>query len=489
MTEANRFAEVTPQKPRLSRLTMVLDKGMGLKQLDDWLEVAAPFVDLVKFGWGTSEVIPRSVVKAKVQRLQEAKVRVLPGGTLTEFYIIKDRLREFILAMDALGINEVEVSDGTIDLPPQQRSNIVHLLKEEGFLVTTEVGSKDPAKDRRLTWEDRARLVNVDLEAGAEFVTIEARESGTLGFFGEDKAVHGEELVQFMSQVPINRVMFEAPLKSQQADLIHRIGSNVNLGNIPPDEVIPLETLRRGLRSDTLMFFHGNSVPVRLGQGPSDALAAAQRGDVVVVVDALRASSTIAAALTAGAREVRVVTSVWECQGEVTAGERGGVKVPEADLDNSPVAMMRHDFAGQALTLTSTNGAECIFAAGSVNQATVLIGALVNCTAVARAASRLARDGNRGVTVIMAGRNQVLAPEDYLSATEIVLAMGSTILHPGTELMEPSDPSPVFHESDSGRNLVDRGAESDVTFCSQKDCLNVVPALCDGVVKPLSLNP
>lgn len=472
-----------PPKPRSRGMTMVLDKGMSLRNLEDWLEVAGPYTDVVKFGWGTSAVLPLEVVRAKVERLFKAQVKAMPGGTLTELYFLQDRITQLVSDFREAGFTMLEVSNGTVDMHPQQRSKLIRRLIREGFEVSTEVGNKDPARDRRLSWSDRARLVNGDLEVGASYVTIEARESGTLGFFGDDHAIQEDELARFLEHVDPGRVMFEAPIKSQQADLIRRLGPQVNLGNIAPEEVISLETLRRGLRSDTLMSVHGSPVSVRLGQGPADALAASGRGDVVVVVDALRASSTIVAALAAGATEVRVVASIGECVGDVTAGERGGIKLPTLDMDNSPTAMLRTDFCGRALSLTSTNGAECILAAASNIDARVLVGGMVNCTAVARSAAQMATDLGKGISVIMAGRNELLAPEDWLSATEIILAMGPTRLHPGVELMDPQDPVALFHDSEAGRNLVERGAESDVAFCAQRDSLDLAPVLVDGVFK------
>ena len=469
-------------KPRYSRLTMVLDQGMPMRQTEDWLSICAPYVDVVKFGWGTSALMSQSAVAAKIGLLRDHNVIASPGGTLTELYFLQGRIDQMIEDYRTAGFTSVEVSDGTVQMQDQQRATLVTRLVNEGFTVSTEVGSKDPARDRRLTPEERARLVLMDLDGGASYVTIEARESGTLGFFGADQEVLNSELEIFVGLVDPARVMFEAPIKAQQTELILRLGNDVNLGNIPPGEVLSVESLRQGLRSDTLLAMHGEPVNVRLGQGPSDALEASRRGDVIIVVDALRASSTIAAALTAGCSSVRVVATVEDCRGDLTAGERGGIKIPDLDFDNSPLGILSSDVAGRSLTLTTTNGAECILAACSEPKATVLVGALVNASAVGREAWQLAREKKRSVAVIMAGRNQVLAEEDLLSASEIILAMGNVRLYPGSELMPPTDPDALFHESASGRNLVERGSEDDVSFCARKDALNVVPRVVDGLI-------
>ena len=469
-------------KPRSRRLTMVLDKGMSVSETENWVEVAGPFVDVVKFGWGTSALFPVDFLQEKVEVLKANNVDVTPGGTLTEIYVLQNRLEEMVRDYRHVGFTTVEVSDGTIPMHHQQRLSLIRRLIAEGFKVVSEVGSKEPARDRRISTEERAQLVEADLDAGASHVIIEARESGTLGFFGDDKVVDDEALETFVSLVSSERVLFEAPLKSQQVALIKLLGSDVNLGNIPPSEVIALETLRQGLRADTVLNVHGHPPEVRMGTGPAEALAAASRGDVIVVVDALRASTTIAAALAAGVSEVKVVSRVDECVGDLTAAERGGVKFPGADLDNSPMSMLTAEIEGRSLVLTTTNGAECILAAASGQTSLVFVGSLSNCSAVAEAASAAARETNRNITVVSAGRNLLPAEEDDYTASEIILGMGSVRLHQTSQLSSPCDATVLFHESESGRNLVDRGADADVSFCAQKDTLAVVPMWRDGVL-------
>lgn len=467
--------DVGPHKPRVERMTMVLDKGLSLTETQNWLEVAAPYVDVVKLGWGTSGLFPLQTLREKIAMLRAARIGVTPGGTLTELYLLQNRIPELIRDYTDCGFDVVEVSDGTVPMHPRLRSRVIGMLLAEGFRVVTEIGSKEPARDRRMTPHQRADLVAADLEAGATHVIIEARETGTLGFFAESRELLEQPFNEFLQLVDSRRIVFEAPMKNQQVELINRLGPSVSLGNIAPSEVLALETLRQGLRADTMLALHGPPVYVRMGAGPAAAEEASKRGDVVVVVDALRASTTIASALAAGAREVRVVSTVEECVGEVTAAERGGVKVPAADLDNSPLSMANADLHGKSLVITTTNGADCILAAASDPGARVFVGAMANATAVAQAASVLARLTSRGITVVSAGRRGLPAEEDDLSASEIVLSLGAVRLDPHARLVESALPARVFEESESGRGLIQRGLANDVAFCARKDSLSVVP--------------
>ena len=182
--------------------------------------------------------------------------------------------------------------------------------------------------------------------------------------------------------------MFEAPKRNQQAWFIGNYGNEVNLGNIAPQDIVSLESLRMGLRADTMLQHHVVSTILNIALGPADALQAARQSNIVVVIDALRMSSTIVTALAGGMRSVVPVSSVDECVGEVTAGERGGKKIEGLMYDNSPLSFSSGQHIGKQLVLTSTNGTECLRAAGSVSGSIVLVGSLLNAQAVASCAYR-----------------------------------------------------------------------------------------------------
>ena len=233
-------------------LTVVLDKGLPPKFVEDYLKVCGDYIDFVKFGWGTSAVIDREVVKEKINYYKDYDIKVYPGGTLFEYAYVKGKFDEFLDECRELGFEAVEISDGSSDISLEERKKAIEKAKDNGFIVLTEVGKKLPEKDKQLTIEDRINLINFDLDAGADYVIIEGRESGKgIGLFDKEGKVKEDELDILSKNVDINKVIFEAPQKSQQVAFILKFGSSVNLANIAFDEVISLETLRRGLRGDT----------------------------------------------------------------------------------------------------------------------------------------------------------------------------------------------------------------------------------------------
>jgi len=233
-------------------LTVVLDKGLPPKFVEDYLKVCGNYIDFVKFGWGTSAVINRDVIKEKINYYKDWDIKVYPGGTLFEYAYVKGRFDEFLNECRELGFEAVEISDGSSDISLEERKKAIEKAKDNGFIVLTEVGKKLPEKDKKLTIEDRINLINFDLDAGADYVIIEGRESGKgIGLFDKEGKIKEEELNVLAKNVDIKRVIFEAPQKSQQVAFILKFGSSVNLANIAFDEVISLETLRRGLRGDT----------------------------------------------------------------------------------------------------------------------------------------------------------------------------------------------------------------------------------------------
>jgi phosphosulfolactate synthase len=236
-----------PPKPRQTGITHVIDKGMTLDQVHGLIASCGDFVDIVKLGWGTSYVTHN--LREKLAIYRDAGVPVVFGGTLWEACLAQDKLDEWRRWVHGLGLTHVEVSDGTITLPHDAKLEHIARLAQD-FTVLSEVGSKDaevviaPYK-----W---VRMIDAELRAGAWKVITEARESGTAGIFRGDGEVRMGLIDEIVHDIDVNRLLFEAPQKSQQVWFIRTFGPNVNLGNIPPDEVIPLETLRLGLRADTL---------------------------------------------------------------------------------------------------------------------------------------------------------------------------------------------------------------------------------------------
>jgi len=251
----NAFDFLTPQRnPKIGTgITMMLDKGMGPVHVIDLLEISGQYVDLAKFGWGTSAIHNREIIQEKVEIYQSYDVNPYPGGTLFEIAYLQNKFDEFLNEVDELGFGAVEISDGTIEISPDVRERIISVVKDNGFLAITEVGKKDPAKDHLLTPEKRLEIVNRDLEYGADLVIMEAREGGKgIGLFDSHGEVKEDDLQILIEGTDVEKIIWEAPQKNQQAYFILKFGANVNLGNIPPDEIMALETMRLGLRGDTL---------------------------------------------------------------------------------------------------------------------------------------------------------------------------------------------------------------------------------------------
>ena len=238
-------------KPRQTGITHVLDKGLGPQGVQDLLAVAAGSVDIVKLGWGTA-VVSRDL-KEKVTVYQEAGVPVCLGGTLLEVVLRQNQLDEYVAWVKGLGIDHVEVSDGTIALDHDTKLDIIRRLAKE-FTVLSEVGSK--SEDVIFAPKRWVEMIEKELDAGSWKVITEGRESGTVGVYHADGAVKEGLIDEIRDSIDPGRLVFEAPAKKQQAWFIKHFGSNVNLGNIAPDEVISVETLRLGLRGDTLLHFH-----------------------------------------------------------------------------------------------------------------------------------------------------------------------------------------------------------------------------------------
>lgn len=234
-------------KPRERGLTHVLDRGLSLADVDGLIEVAGPSVDIVKLGWGTAVVTGNLL--PKLARYAEHGIPVMLGGTLTEAALRQGRIDGLIAWLRELGLRHVEVSDGTITLPAIEKRELITRLARE-FTVLSEVGSKD--LDMIMAPYRWVEEIQAELEAGAWKVIAEAREAGNAGIYRADGEVRMGLIDEIAHAVDTDRMVFEAPRKQQQVFFLRRFGANTNLGNIAPGDVLSLETLRLGLRSDTL---------------------------------------------------------------------------------------------------------------------------------------------------------------------------------------------------------------------------------------------
>jgi len=238
-------------KPRESGLTHVLDKGFSLEQVRQFLEVAQDYVDIVKLGWGTAAVTPN--VKEKIRLYHSFGIPVCFGGTFFEVCLRQNKLEEFIALVRECEMTCVEISDGTIDIAEEDKLALLRRFAKE-FRVLSEVGSKDESVViTPSTWIDSIKR---ELEAGAWKVITEGRETGNAGIYRPSGDVKDGLLEEIRESFDASQLLFEAPIKKQQAWFIKEFGANVNLGNIAPEEVISVETLRIGVRGDTLLQFH-----------------------------------------------------------------------------------------------------------------------------------------------------------------------------------------------------------------------------------------
>jgi phosphosulfolactate synthase len=241
-----------PTKPRHQGLTHVIDTGLSTVEAEGLMKSAADYVDLVRLGWGSAYVTRD--VREKIERYRDYGVPVMLGGTLTELAWLHGRVHELRNWLEELGIEHVEVSSGSVKIPAPEKASLIASLADD-FTVFAEVGEKDPyALLAPYRWVE---LIKEALAAGAEQVICEGRESGDAGMYrpsGEPRTGLIDEIVH---EVDAAKLIFEAPKKPQQVWFIESLGPEVNLGNVPPHEVISLETLRLGLRADTLKLFHG----------------------------------------------------------------------------------------------------------------------------------------------------------------------------------------------------------------------------------------
>jgi phosphosulfolactate synthase len=237
-------------KPRSNGMTMVMDKGLSSREVENFIEVAGPYVDIVKLGWSTSFVTP--ILDKKLAIYREAGIPVYFGGTLFEAFLIRNQYEDYKRVLDKYKMEWAEISDGSISLEHSKKCELIRDLKQH-VKVVSEVGSKDAANIMApYQWIE---LMTAELEAGSQYVIAEARESGNIGIYRDSGEVRQGLVQELLTKIPSEKILWEAPQKAQQTWFIKLLGSNVNLGNIPPNEVIPLETLRLGLRSDTFHHF------------------------------------------------------------------------------------------------------------------------------------------------------------------------------------------------------------------------------------------
>ncbi len=240
------------KKPRQAGLTMLIDKGMGLNQTRELLQTAASYIDLIKLGFGTPALYKPEILAEKIRLVTSCGIDIFPGGTFFEVAVIQGKLTEFIHGVREQGFTAIEVSDGTIDLSDRLRTRAIETAAALGLKVFTEVGKKEPGNI--LCFKDMIRLARRDLRSGADRVIVEGRDPGKdVGLYDAQGRLIEKELNEMLATLTDpSLLIWEAPEKEQQQDLILRLGVNVNIGNVSPRDVIALEALRNGLRADTL---------------------------------------------------------------------------------------------------------------------------------------------------------------------------------------------------------------------------------------------
>ena len=234
------------KKPRENGLTMVMDRGLSINETKNFIDMCSPHTDIVKLGFGTSAVSPH--VRAKIDLYKEAGLLVYIGGTLFEAFVIRNMFTEYKDLLRKWDLNMCEVSDGSIEISHKEKCNYIKELSKE-FNVVSEVGSKD--ENKLIAPYKWIELMQKELEAGSWKVIAEAREGGDVGIYNRGGDVRSDLIDEILTKINSNDILWEAPKKPQQVWFIKLLGPNVNLGNIAWDEVIPLETLRIGLRADT----------------------------------------------------------------------------------------------------------------------------------------------------------------------------------------------------------------------------------------------
>ena len=241
---------VRTAKPRKDGLTMVMDKGLSITEVHNFLSIAGPHVDIVKLGFGTSYVTPN--LREKIEVYQDYGMPVYFGGTLFEAFLIRNQFDDYIALLKDYKIDYIEVSDGSITIPHTEKCGYIEKLTKHG-LVLSEVGSKDA--EHIIPPYKWIELMSAELEAGSTYVIAEAREAGNVGIYRGSGEVREGLVQEILTKIPGEKILWEAPQKAQQLYFLELLGCNANLGNIAPTEVIPLEAMRVGLRGDTFSLY------------------------------------------------------------------------------------------------------------------------------------------------------------------------------------------------------------------------------------------
>lgn len=245
-----KFIPERSEKPRQKGLTMVMDKGLSIREVENLIDAGGDYIDIVKFGWATSFVTKR--LEEKIEVYRSAGIPVYFGGTLFEAFLVRDQLDDYRRLLDKYKLEYAEVSDGSIELDHEKKCELISSFAKQ-VTVLSEVGSKDAEKIiPPYQW---IKLMKAELEAGAWKVIGESREAGNVGLFRSSGEVRMGLVQEILTEVPMEKIIWEAPQKTQQVFFIKLCGADVNLGNISAEEVIPLETIRLGLRSDTFDHF------------------------------------------------------------------------------------------------------------------------------------------------------------------------------------------------------------------------------------------
>lgn len=237
----------------LDAKTMVIDKGLGVTHVADMLKVNGDYFNFIKYGWGTSILCNDQIVKEKNEIYASYDIKSYTGGTLFELANKQNKIDEYFDEIDRLGFTAIEISDGSTVIPEEDRDELIKEAKNLGYYTLSEIGKKNPEKDHEYSIDKRIELIEKDINSGSDMVIIEGRESGkNIGIYDEKGNVKSDDLNKISANIDQNKIMWEAPNKNQQIELILSIGNDVNIGNVSPEEIISLETLRRGLRGDTL---------------------------------------------------------------------------------------------------------------------------------------------------------------------------------------------------------------------------------------------
>lgn len=253
MKSFNFLLKEREEKPRQKGITMVLDKGLGLETAESLMNISGDYVDYLKFGWGTSIVHEQDIIKYKVAMYKSHNITPYTGGTLFELAYMNDKLEEFFQEAHDLGFEAIEVSDGSTTISHDKKLECIESAKKDGFEVLSEVGKKDPGLDKELSLDERIEYMQNELEAGSSLIIVEAREGGkNIGIYDKAGNAKEDEIDYILDNFDGNKILWEAPNKDQQVFFILKLGNDVNLGNVSTDDITSLETLRRGLRGDTV---------------------------------------------------------------------------------------------------------------------------------------------------------------------------------------------------------------------------------------------